>query len=127
IVAVPSDNFNFRQGEYMKRTIMVGLCIAAAGVAGMWIGKRNHPRVAIEPPATESAPATATEDTGPLNHPVATTRKSGATANPATEPPVSPQISPAVVAATEPVSDETTQLRQAVDQLVSRETSFQQK
>lgn len=110
----------------MKRTIMVVLCIAAASLVGIWIGKRNHPPVAANPPVREATSVATTESAAPEHPPTTTTKKSRATATPAAEPTIS-LISPTNAAVVETVSEETKQLRQAVDQLISNQTDFHQK
>ena len=105
----------------MKRMIMVGLCIVAVGAVGMWISKRNQPPVtqAVSADGSPSTPENIAVEDSPAPPPARS--RSTAVREPA------PEVTPDSSVPIETISDETRQLHQSVDQLISSTTSFQQK
>jgi len=110
----------------MKRIIMVGVFLAVVVAAGLWMAKRSHTTNAPEAAVIESAPATTTEsaESARVSDP-----KAGNFDTPIAVPDTraTARRSSAIVPLPDPVGDERLQLQQSVDQLVSPQTSFDDK
>ncbi len=107
------------QGGIMKRLILFVAVVGLASVATLWVVRRNSTPAIPTQPAAEAAPAPEVETIS--------------TENPATAAP-KPSLRNSSTAQTRPVAvandaatDEITRIRQSVDQLVSPQTTFEEK
>jgi hypothetical protein len=108
----------------MKRIISVVVCLAVAGVAGIWIAKRNQD---VTPPVVEATPGSPEETPSPEpSKPKSATSQKPRVAPTETAEQIdaTPRSGALVV---DSVSEEARQIREAVEQLVSPKTSIDQK
>jgi len=111
----------------MKRMFWLVLCLAAAAAVAFSIAKRNSAPAASVSSQAEPASTETTDRDAPESEPALPAKKFRARRIAPDDSVASAASPPAVAAAVEPVSEELLQLRRSVDQLVSPQTSFQQK
>src|SRR5690349_4009281 len=108
----------------MKRTIMVVLCLATFAIVAIWMGKRGASK------STATAPDVATttaENTSQENYSSPPLSDLPETNTPQPPIPRTKFVSHPAIASVETAPDEADQLRRSADQLVSAQTSVEQK
>jgi tetratricopeptide (TPR) repeat protein len=111
----------------MKRLIWVVVFIAGVAAVSLWFIKRSGATTAAGTNAIESGLATPTEATEPEESATPKTPSSNPTVAKSPVAPVAARRSPGVEVATDAAANEKAQIRQSVDQLVSSQTSFEDK
>ena len=111
----------------MKRLIWVVMSLAAAAAVSLWLAKRGRTVAASGTAAIESTTAATTAAAEPENSTPSKTRRSDPAITTAPAAPVAARRFADVAAATDAASDEKAQIRKSVDQLVSAQTSFEDK
>lgn len=111
----------------MKRLIWVVMSLAAAAAVSLWLAKRGRTVAASGTAAIESTTAATTAAAEPENSTSSKTRRSDPAITTAPAAPVAARRFADVAAATDAASDEKAQIRRSVDQLVSAQTSFEDK
>ena len=107
----------------MKRTISVVLCLVAVVIVAIWLGKQGSSEPVITPSNVATATAEHESQENDSNPPPSNLL--GTTERQPTTPRTKSALAPIAVAETAP--DEADQIRRSVDQLVSPQTSMEQK
>ena len=112
----------------MKAIIAVVVCLVIAGSVGFWVVKRHHAPPNPTPAVSQATSVTPPETAPAESRPAAKATKKARFGSAETPEANAVSTSPVTAAANEPpVSEETKQIRLAVDRLVSAKTSFQDK